>query len=153
MVNMLFWFIITPTGPEDPVRTIVTSMAAVLTASMTMRIVLSVRGSLAQGGSFAVSSNAASRSAGAHSHSAHGQQPSTFQVGLGRGVESIPAVIPKPPRDWDGKSSIGGTGRDGESDKDEVYAIDGTHVPGAPNGVKVTVESESDLTAYPREKM
>ena len=53
---MLFWFIITPTGPEDPVRTIVTSMAAVLTASMTMRIILAVRGSLRQGGSFAVSS-------------------------------------------------------------------------------------------------
>ena len=24
MVNMLFWFIIKPTGPEDPIRTIVT---------------------------------------------------------------------------------------------------------------------------------
>lgn len=24
MVNMLFWFIIKPTGPDDPIRTIVT---------------------------------------------------------------------------------------------------------------------------------
>lgn len=38
MVNMLFWFIIKPTGEIDPIRTIVTSMAAVLTTSMTMRI-------------------------------------------------------------------------------------------------------------------
>jgi len=52
MVNMLFWFIIKPTGPEDPVKTIVTSMAAVLTTSMTLRIILSVRGPLDGGGSF-----------------------------------------------------------------------------------------------------
>ena len=39
MVNMLFWFIITPTGPSDPIRTIVTSMAAVLTASVAATLV------------------------------------------------------------------------------------------------------------------
>ncbi|KAH9936271.1 uncharacterized protein B0H18DRAFT_318790 [Fomitopsis serialis] len=53
MVNMLFWFIIKPTGPEDPIRTIVSSMAAVLTASMTMRIILAVRGPLTNGGRYA----------------------------------------------------------------------------------------------------
>ncbi|OCH91852.1 hypothetical protein OBBRIDRAFT_701408, partial [Obba rivulosa] len=53
MINMLFWFIITPTGPEDPIRTIVTSMTAVLTTSMTMRIILCVRGTLKRGGGFA----------------------------------------------------------------------------------------------------
>lgn len=53
MVNMLFWFIIKPTGPGDTIRTIVTSMAAVLTMTMTMRIILSIRGTLADGGSFA----------------------------------------------------------------------------------------------------
>ncbi|KAH8825401.1 hypothetical protein DL96DRAFT_1613075 [Flagelloscypha sp. PMI_526] len=55
MVNMLFWFIVTPTDTADTIKTIVTSMAAVLTTSMSMRIVLSVRGGLAQGGSFALS--------------------------------------------------------------------------------------------------
>ena len=52
MVNMIFWFVITPTGDIDPVRTIVTSMAAVLTTTMTLRIILSVRGSLKDGGSY-----------------------------------------------------------------------------------------------------
>lgn len=60
MVNMLFWFIAKPTGTEDSIKTIVTSMAAVLTTTMTLRIVLSVRGSLASGGSFAGSSAPAS---------------------------------------------------------------------------------------------
>ncbi|KAJ8454300.1 hypothetical protein ONZ45_g19360 [Pleurotus djamor] len=41
-----------PTGIEDPVKTIVTSMAAVLTTSMTLRIILNIRGSLDYGGSF-----------------------------------------------------------------------------------------------------
>lgn len=52
MVNMLFWFIAKPTGEADTIKTIVTSMAAVLTTTMTMRIILSIRGGLANGGSF-----------------------------------------------------------------------------------------------------
>jgi len=52
MTNMLFWFIATPTGDADTIKTIVTSMAAVLTTTMTMRIILSIRGGLANGGSF-----------------------------------------------------------------------------------------------------
>jgi len=71
MVNMLFWFIITPTGPADSIKTIVTSMAAVLTTTMTMRIVLSVRGSLVAGGSFAGSS-AGSHSGTTTSRNTHG---------------------------------------------------------------------------------
>ncbi|KAK7469160.1 hypothetical protein VKT23_003651 [Stygiomarasmius scandens] len=60
MVNMLFWFIMKPTDDRDPVKTIVTSMAAVLTTSMTLRIILSIRGGLAQGGTFATSNNSSS---------------------------------------------------------------------------------------------
>jgi hypothetical protein len=63
MTNVLFWFIIKPTGPEDPIRTICTSLAAVLTTSMTLRIILGVRGPLSQGGSYSgtwASSTAAS---------------------------------------------------------------------------------------------
>jgi len=62
LTNVIFWFVITPTGPEDTVKTIVTSIAAVLTASMTLRIILSVRGSLAKGGSFALSASSQSGS-------------------------------------------------------------------------------------------
>ncbi len=73
MANVLFWFIIRPTDTGDTVRTIVTryvnkyrlisliprasSMAAVLTTSMTLRIILSVRGNLDYGGSFKSSVN------------------------------------------------------------------------------------------------
>lgn len=53
MVNMLFWFIVQPTDDKDTIKTTVTSMAAVLTTTMTLRIILSVRGSLAQGGTYA----------------------------------------------------------------------------------------------------
>jgi len=53
MVNMLFWFIVQPTDEKDTIKTTVTSMAAVLTTTMTLRIILSVRGSLAQGGNYA----------------------------------------------------------------------------------------------------
>ena len=66
MVNMLFWFVIKPTGPADSIKTIVTSMAAVLTTSMTLRIILGVRGTLAYGGSFAGASSASSGSRTAH---------------------------------------------------------------------------------------
>ncbi|KAF5382481.1 hypothetical protein D9615_002992 [Tricholomella constricta] len=57
LTNMIFWFVITPTGIDDTIKTIVTSMAAVLTTSMSLRIILSVRGSLAQGGAFALSAH------------------------------------------------------------------------------------------------
>jgi hypothetical protein len=60
MVNMFFWFLSRPTGPEDTIRTIVTSMALVLTTSMTLRIILAVRGSLVSGGSFAGSTPSSS---------------------------------------------------------------------------------------------
>ncbi|THV05272.1 hypothetical protein K435DRAFT_826476 [Dendrothele bispora CBS 962.96] len=66
MVNMLFWFIMKPTGIEDPVKTIVTSMAAVLTTSMTLRIILSIRGTLVHGGSFALSNSTAPSSRTTH---------------------------------------------------------------------------------------
>ncbi|KAF8158399.1 hypothetical protein B0H34DRAFT_656939 [Crassisporium funariophilum] len=73
MANMLFWFIMKPTDERDPIKTIVTSMAAVLTTSMTLRIVLSVRGTLEHGGSFALSaSTGGSSSRTTHVLSANG---------------------------------------------------------------------------------
>jgi len=70
MINMLFWFIAKPTDNTDTIKTIVTSMTAVLTTTMTMRIILSIRGGLANGGSFAIGSSTGNHSisnTGSHS--------------------------------------------------------------------------------------
>ena len=153
MVNMLFWFIIRPTGVEDPVRTIVTSMTAVLTASMSMRIVLSVRGSLVSGGSFAVTSSSHPSRSGNTTHVLSGQRPAVnpvLSVG-GRGGEpgvgtfSVPrqGAGDKVQQDWDGKSSVNG----GRDQKAEMFPID-TSVADAP-GVRVTVGSETDFEQFP----
>jgi hypothetical protein len=84
MVNVLFWFIVQPTGDNDSIKTTVTSMTTVLTTTMTLRIILSVRGSLAQGGSYAGSTIASSTARGTSTHvlSSAGRpkppHPSTF---------------------------------------------------------------------------
>lgn len=65
LVNVLFYFIMTPTGYDDPIKTIVTSMAGVLTATMSMRIILGVRGSLENGGTFSSSGSGGSSGASA----------------------------------------------------------------------------------------
>ncbi|KAL4066857.1 hypothetical protein V8B97DRAFT_1668707 [Scleroderma yunnanense] len=51
LVNVFFYFIMEPTGPDDPIKTIVSSMAGVLTATVTMRIILGACGSLETDGS------------------------------------------------------------------------------------------------------
>ncbi|KAH9933115.1 uncharacterized protein BXZ73DRAFT_101085 [Epithele typhae] len=129
MVNMLFWFIIKPTGTDDPVRTIVTSMTAVLTASMSMRIILAVRGSLVSGGSFAVSSHSHPSRSGNTTHVLSGNRPAVnpvLSVGGGRGNEgtfSVPLGDPTAGdkgAEWnDGKSSVGG-----RDHKAEIFPID-----------------------------
>lgn len=66
LINFVFWFAMPlSSGPDhdrDPVKTLVTSMAAVLSVTMTLRIVLGVRGTLANGGSFAPSASHATSS-------------------------------------------------------------------------------------------
>ena len=147
MVNMLFWFIITPTGTEDPIRTIATSMAAVLTTSMTLRIILSVRGSLEKGGSYAVSSS--------HSHS----HPSTHVISSQRiaaggavlslqqppqGTYNVPLGADGKTHDWtDDKASDAIVEAKGEG----VYPVDPPISPEldeGPRGVKVTIDTEVD---------
>ncbi|KAI0648005.1 hypothetical protein C8Q79DRAFT_953042 [Trametes meyenii] len=164
MVNMLFWFIITPTGPEDPVRTIVTSMAAVLTASMSMRIILAVRGSLAAGGAYAVSAASHASRSGQTTHvlssargaGAPGNGPAATPVlSLGRVGAEQPATYAVPlgaadkgTADWDGKSSVGGRDQK-EGDifpVESPVSVDAGADPHA--GVHVTVESETDFTGY-----
>lgn len=158
MVNMLFWFIVTPTGPEDTIKTIVTSMAAVLTITMSMRIILSVKGTLVGGGSFAGSASAPSTHS-SHSHSRgaaatgpHGARSATgtgavFSINPvasqgGRGVPgqtyTLDDIRSKPEPDWDGdgKSSVTGGLVEG---KTELVA-DGQQQQHTGVGVQVTVE-------------
>jgi len=144
MVNMLFWFIVTPTGPEDTIRTIVTSMAAVLSITMTMRIILSVRGSLVSGGSFAGSSSGAP-STHSHSRTGPGAQRSAAGTGPvfsinppsqgGRQTYNLQELdATKPEQDWDGKNSLNGGLVEGKPElaREQEAGI----------GVKVTVERQ-----------
>ncbi|KAF8516425.1 hypothetical protein BU17DRAFT_92755 [Hysterangium stoloniferum] len=149
MVNMFFWFIVTPTGPRDTIRTIVTSMAAVLTITMTMRIILSVRGSLASGGSFAGSSAAPSASGTTRSQPSAGGRVGTnngtgpvFSINpasQGRQTYTLEEMRAKAERDWvedgDGKSSLNGNPHGFIDSKPEATGENGV-------GVKVTIERQ-----------
>lgn len=151
MVNMLFWFIITPTGPEDPIRVIVTSMAAVLTTSMTLRIILAVRGSLANGGAFA------GRSGHAQSHpSTHAVSRPAPQGGAILSLQhpqqtyNVPLGVEPKARDWaDDKESD----QIAEVKGDDVFPIEeeGAGTPTHeedPRGVQITVDTETDYDAF-----
>ena len=147
MVNMIFWFVITPTGEIDPVRTIVTSMAAVLTTTMTLRIILSVRGSLKDGGSYAVSS--------AHSHS----HPSTHVISThraagapGTGVVSFQQPGGPFPVSLGQEGKVQDWSDDKASDQmaevkgDSVFPMEQPPVhpaEDAPKGVKITIDREA----------
>jgi hypothetical protein len=157
LANTLFWFIIRPTGIADPIRTIVTSMAAVLTTSMSLRIILSVRGTLEHGGSFALSNSSAATSSrttqiisGGRSHggptniSTHGA-PHTY---------TLDELRTKPEGEWahdstgagdtDVKSSVHVLGDDAESNhikSDEVGM-----------GVKITIDREIGYDDHDRYK-
>jgi hypothetical protein len=171
MVNVLFWFLAKPTGPEDTIKTIVTrfvltlllhpslpydipSMTAVLTASMTLRIVLSVRGTLASGGSFAGSST-------------HGSSRTTHVISTSRtNPTNISSRIPgtytldemrsgvKSEAEWDtdGKSSVH------DSKVADIVAVGNepkvAEGDKAALGVKITIDQqvEYDETPYGRRK-
>lgn len=139
MVNMLFWFIAKPTDNADTIKTIVTSMTAVLTTTMTLRIILSIRGPLASGGSFnggstvgtSSHSNGASgtgRSGGpgphvlsvpTHSHTTRSQGTNgviAITPGSGARIGAPMFTIGKEERsEWvdDGKSSVVEEGKEG----------------------------------------
>ena len=147
MVNMLFWFIAQPTDTHDTIKTIVTSMAAVLTTTMTLRIILSVRGSLKNGGSFAVTS-------AAHSHS----HPSTHVISTHRaaGAQGNPVVSFQQQATY--PVTLGGPeakAHDWADDKasDQIAEMKegvfpGEHPPtppseDVPKGVKITIDTET----------
>ena len=147
LANMFFYFIMKPTGTDDPIKTIVSSMAAVLTATMSMRIILGVRGSLAGGGSFAGASAASSSAMGSGSGSNSGvarqRQTHTFTLGDMRDAASVPAA-PKESvvaANWEAdKNSVG------EESKGVLPDGLGVEVPGlaqhGPVGVQVTVDRQ-----------
>jgi hypothetical protein len=138
MVNMLFWFIMRPDGDRDPVKTLVTSMAAVLTASMTLRIILSVRGSLIMGGTFALSASVGESSRSTQTTSGRSNnaiinssaQPNTF---------TLDDLRTKPEREWqlpDNKSSIHISDRKNDLVTDSREPVETTMA------VKVTIDRD-----------
>jgi hypothetical protein len=154
MVNVLFWFIIKPTGPDDSIRTIVTSMAAVGTTTMTLRIILGVRGSLQSGGTF--SGTYSSQTAHSSSH----------RRSLSRGLASARSQAAAHVATKDAGPTytvdVGGASKDGAGwngddidaqsvrDKESPYALTpgGEHAP----GVKITVDTETDYESLRRQR-
>jgi hypothetical protein len=141
MANMLFWFIIKPTDEADPIKTIVTSMAAVLTTSMTLRIVLSVRGPLEHGGSFALSASTGGTSSRT-THAISGRSvnhPTNISTHGAQHTYTLDDLRSKPEAEWttsgdaDTKSSVH-LAEDG---------IKGVHRSDSDaGGVKVTIDRE-----------
>jgi hypothetical protein len=134
MVNMLFFFIIKPTDDRDSIKTIVTSMAAVLTTSMTLRIILSVRGSLEKGGAFALSYSVGTSSSHVSGRSGHSTQPHTY---------TLDDLRTKPETQWgaveaDNKSSINIV------DRKDVFVPDTTEPRDNMMGVKITIDKHID---------
>jgi len=143
VLNVCFWFIVKPTGIEDPIRTLVTSMAAVLTTAMSLRIILSVRGTLVSGGSFTGNLTGQSSSRG------------TRVVSTNRSTTD-PRVAPtytlddmrtKPESEWieDTKSSV--------TDRKGVIAIEDPNADPNNIGVKITINREVGYDGgYPQAK-
>jgi len=114
-------------------------MAAVLTTSMSLRIILSVRGSLVQGGSFALSGSSHSGS----SRTTHvistrtGGVPTHVSTHNGQHTYTLDDIRTKPEGDWvDGKSSV-----------NDIDSTDPERAP--PMGVKVTIDREVDFDSSP----
>jgi hypothetical protein len=148
MVNMLFWFIMKPTGIDDPVKTIVTSMAAVLTTSMSLRIILSVRGSLEYGGSFAASHTGGTSSGSRTTHvlsARSGAAPTNISTQGGvHNTYTLDDMRTKPEGEWgvpiegDGKSSV----HDISPDAKPTLVPEGGREEEGGVGVKITIDRE-----------
>ena len=131
-------------------------MAAVITTTMTLRIILSVRGSLLQGGSFAgvwpSSTGTHSASRGIASARAPQNTPSVLQITSN--VHSAPTytidgIRQNAERGWDGaegKSDILAVAENDHKPLDSPdYDADFSKVPSLQGGgVKITVDREVD---------
>jgi hypothetical protein len=109
LINFIFWFAMpVSTGEDrgrDPVKTLVTSMTAVLSVTMTLRIILGVRGTLVNGGSFTPS---ASHGTGSHTVSGTGsgtnnsaRARATFTLDSMQAHSVAPPNTKEPVADWD----------------------------------------------------
>ncbi|KAF9219158.1 hypothetical protein BS17DRAFT_789920 [Gyrodon lividus] len=159
LVNVFFYFIMTPTDPTDPIKTIVSSMAGVLTATMSMRIVLGVKGPLDNGGSFSASGSGPASSGTSGSLSAPGvgvaraRGAPTYTLGdIHAHSKNAAARGAKEESAWDlDKNSVEAVGGDakvvlpigGESDSDRIASR---------VGVQITVDQEVEYDAPLRRK-
>ncbi|KAF8840613.1 hypothetical protein BDN67DRAFT_951352 [Paxillus ammoniavirescens] len=158
LVNVFFYFIMTPTDSTDPIKTIVSSMAGVLTATMSMRIVLGVKGPLENGGSFTASGSAAASSGLSGSVTApgvgvaRGRGAPTYTLGdihsqsksAGRGTKEEGA--------WDlDKSSVEVVGGDAKAVLPIVGDGESDRVPSRV-GVQITVDQEVEYDRPLRRK-
>jgi hypothetical protein len=161
MANVLFWFIMKPTDETDSITTIVTSMAAVLTTSMTMRIILSVRGSLVSGGSFAVSSS------GSHSGTSGSRNTHGIRTNPTATANSVLNINAHPNQTYTineigNKGSKGdeawmnGDGKSVDSKGEHVFHDAAAEVGNPALDVKITVDTETDYNprfkTFAREK-
>lgn len=153
LVNVLFYFIMTPTDYTDPIKTIITSMAGVLTATMSMRIILGVRGSLENGGSFSASgSGGSSGASGTLSATgvARGRGAVTYTIGdIHAQTKSIGAVRgAKEEGSWDADkgSDDAISGREAKV----TLPITGEEQSDLGVGVQITVDKQVDYDQLPR---
>ncbi|KAK0464586.1 uncharacterized protein EV420DRAFT_1517048 [Desarmillaria tabescens] len=147
MTNMLFLFIMKPTDERDPVKTIITSMAAVLTTSMTLRIILGVRGTLSQGGSFVMGSTTHSSSRTTHVISTRSGVPTN--ISRAPHTYTLDELRTKPEGEWtdsDNRSSV----------KENKESLINSQTPAVKDdssvAVKITVDREVGYDLYPHAK-
>jgi len=154
MVNFLFWLIAQPTGPADTIKTIVTSMTAVLTTTMTLRVILAVRGTLIDGGVYAgqsQGSSSAARSGGPTGVSfSRNKETNIVNIsnnGTGRSPQTytLEEMRSKAERDWhdDGKGSLAESRSVLETKTNPEDGL-APYNSGFP-GVTVTIDRETEL--------
>jgi hypothetical protein len=128
-------------------------MAAVITTTMTLRIILSVRGSLDYGGSFSAvwpsSTSTHTASRGVATARAPANTPSVLQI-TSNAYAAPTYTIQKTERGWDGAEGksdilpIPIPENDQKPMESSEYEADFSKAPGLQGGVKITVDREVD---------
>ena|ERR1700722_8938081 len=124
-------------------------MAAVLTTSMTLRIILSVRGTLVDGGTFSGNTSSTANSGSSRTtHVISTNRSATGNVSRNAHTFMLDNLGSKPESAWaegDGKSSV----LDGKG----VLPVDNSAAEPGNLGVKITIDREVGYdSAYPRGK-
>jgi len=140
MMNILFWFIMKPDGPADSIKTIVTSMAAVLTVSMSLRIILSARWPLDYGGNFSLSVGTTASSRTTHVGGGRSANPPTNLSAQHPHTYTLDN-LGKPEGEWSpSEADVKRNMRDDDTVVKTGY-VNGTHTRS--NGVKITIDKET----------